>query len=91
MYLLQEKRIMLVISIIIGLLTAVSSCPDCCIGTIYIRLADTSDAYNECQSCNITVNELIQYQYLVQQRYQYHHGACYLKDYLFQSGIHHAR
>ena len=84
-----------VILVIVGLITAVSSCPDCC--TTYIHLTDTSSLTpsdtNECsRSCNITINELSAVQRKVASEWYLHRNTtCSSREFLFQSGVHHIK
>ena len=82
-----------VILVIVGLITAVSSCPDCC--TTYIHLTDTSSLTpsdkNECsRSCNITINELSATQHSYDlEWYEHRVASCSKREFVFQSGTHH--
>ena len=68
---------MLMIVIIIGLITAVSSYPACC--TMYVRLMDTPSPVSE--SCSTTIKELMQ-----QCWNHYGTSSCSSIQFLFQSG-----
>jgi hypothetical protein len=69
--------------IVIGLLAAVSSCPDCC--TVYVVLDTSIDQspLDSC-SCNITVDELSQLNW----NFDITTKSCTQRQFLFQSGIH---
>ena len=90
----KMKMLDVILAIVVGLIIAVSSCPDCC--TTYIHLTDLdipspmpSDT-NECsRSCNITINELSTTQYSNNlEWYKHRVTSCSNREFLFQSGIH---
>ena len=88
--LLQEIKMLDVILVIVGLITAVSSCPDCC--TTYIHLTDTSSLTpSGCsRSCNITINELSATQHSYDlEWYKHRVASCSKREFVFQSGTHH--
>ena len=74
----------LTVTVVAGLITAVSSCPDCC--AIHVVL-DTSTEWSPADpcSCNITVDQLSQLESYLDRNTTI---SCPQREFLFQSGIH---